>query len=854
MKRALVVGSQLGGLQGVENDTRGMQHMLETRGFTVELRTGDRATRAGILTGYDRLITDSRSGDAAVIYYSGHGFYSRATQLQHRAWQCIAPTDLYAGSADDWRGITAWEISIKLAQLTARTRNVTVILDACHSSQMFRDAAVHRAIPRALPHPVQRGFEAHVSQLRSRYGESASAMDELANPDVVRLVACGQLDSAYEHRGADGKHHGAFTRALLDVLHQVGSAEVSWAALAGGIRDRVLSTMRHQRPDLEGPIRRRLFSLVEDDDRGIVPIRRLGDGFELAVGELTGATVGDVYGVVPVDAPQHDARAAIAEVELVEVFGLVARAQSIWARHTVPRDVVAVPITRRVARRAVAVVASVPARSALEAAIAGSPTLRIARADETAVLATVRLVGTAMTIDDDYGAMFPVAEFPREVHGTIKNLANLGVAQAVRSLDGEHGVRGEELDIEFGMVEHGQLRKLADHGAAVGLRDRLYVRITSRSRRRLFVHVFNVGVRGKVTLLTEEPAGVALDDTRRELVLGEGDRHTRAGAIEGLRLYWPEGLPRDGVPRVDELVVIATTTATDLRCFETREFLPVTRGEPTPLQQLLAQLHSGAPRAVTRGPADEGYLIKRLSYLLHPRDAAIAGLVFEVDDNPSGQAAARDPEAWIAPDRAAVTRSGPPPAAPSAPQAIAIRIADLVVNDTRAWFATDIRIDALICTRSRSRRPGHTTWTQKYSRITDGQRLPLEHGLVFHGPVRDFVDIALFVSRDTAGSPELAKLFAQRAASPDLADATRALLDTAGLAALPWLAAVGASAALARAAYELVLGISGRAIGLYRTSFLGREGFGIGRHPSDGLYRAQDFSFSLVIDPVELDH
>ena len=75
------------------------------------------------------------------------------------------------------------------------------------------------------------------------------------------------------------------------------------------------------------------------------------------------------------------------------------------------------------------------------------------------------------------------------------------------------------------------------------------------------------------------------------------------------------------------------------------------------------------------------------------------------------------------------------------------------------------------------------------------------------------------------------------------------MLVTAGMNA-PWITAVGASAVLARLAYDLILGVENKAIGLYRTSFLSSEGFGIGRHPATKLYRAQDFSFSLVIDAV----
>jgi hypothetical protein len=172
-----------------------------------------------------------------------------------------------------------------------------------------------------------------------------------------------------------------------------------------------------------------------------------------------------------------------------------------------------------------------------------------------------------------------------------------------------------------------------------------------------------------------------------------------------------------------------------------------------------------------------------------------------------------------------------------------------VVESNRALRAADIRIDALICTLSRPGDAPYVVQTMRFPRIVDGERLPLDRALLYHGPVREFVDICLWVSRDTADSRALADLFRDQATSPELQDATAALLSAAGLST-PWITAVGASAVLARMAYDLILGVTGRTIGLYRTSFLASEGFGVGRHPAEALHRAQDFSFSLLIDPI----
>jgi Caspase domain len=620
MKRALVVGSQIEGLRGVDADTDRMSAMLEARGFEIDHRTAARASRAGILAGYDALIAASGADDAAVVYYSGHGFYASIASEQLRSWQCIAPTDLRDGGVDDWRGITAWELSIKQAELTARTTNVTVILDCCHASQMSRDAAVRDATARALPHPVRLGFEAHLEALRAAAPRAFDMVDPVGNRDAVRLVACGDTEVAFECANASGEVGGAFTAALIDVLNEVGDTAISWAAIRDAIAARVQRSFIRQRPEIEGPSRRQLFSLLEDDDHSAVAIHAVADHFVLPGGRLTGVTNGDRYAVMPVGSQVYERRAALAHIQVTEVLALSAKAQWSSGNRVVPIDAVAIPIRKQAIRRAVVLDAPAAQRAAVEQAIAATATLRLKTADDTDAIATLKLRDGALTIEDAAGPLFPEVGFPDQLAGALKNLANLGVAQGIRELEGEHGVFNHELEIELGTVQDGVECPLPDHGAALGLGDRLYLKLRPRGYRRLFVHLFNVGVRGKVTLLTSfAPSGIALDGGDPAFALGRAAR----GLLSGLELTWPSGLPRQTFPRLDEIIVIATTDKTSLRSLETQEVVLTTRGG-SKLSDLLAQLQDGGTRDVGDARPSHGFLVKRLSYLLHPRDAAMA--------------------------------------------------------------------------------------------------------------------------------------------------------------------------------------------------------------------------------------
>ena len=72
-KRALLIGSQTGGLTGVHGDVEVMADALVALGFEVRRHIEAAATSAAIVDAYRALIADTAADDAAVVYYSGHG-------------------------------------------------------------------------------------------------------------------------------------------------------------------------------------------------------------------------------------------------------------------------------------------------------------------------------------------------------------------------------------------------------------------------------------------------------------------------------------------------------------------------------------------------------------------------------------------------------------------------------------------------------------------------------------------------------------------------------------------------------------------------------------------------------------
>jgi hypothetical protein len=261
-RTALLIGSETYGLTGVGNDLETMADQLTRRGFATLRCTGPQATRAGILDSYERLIRDTRHGDAVVVYYSGHGglagpppalaLYGRAAPPR---LQFIVPTDYAESTESDFRGITAPELSVLLVRLTDATPNVTVVLDTCHAAHMSRDEDLR---VKALVRPAYVDIAEHLSRQRHQ-GLDTTVRHVLGNQDAVRIVACGPEQSAYEYTNGAGRRIGILTESIALALAEPGGRPVTWAGVMREVRRRVQTMVPQQRPEAEGPALRPLF-------------------------------------------------------------------------------------------------------------------------------------------------------------------------------------------------------------------------------------------------------------------------------------------------------------------------------------------------------------------------------------------------------------------------------------------------------------------------------------------------------------------------------------------------------------------------------------------------------------------
>ncbi|WP_395843401.1 caspase domain-containing protein [Archangium violaceum] len=616
---ALILGSQTYGLTGVLGDAARMADALGALGFSVLRCVGAEATREGILQGYRSLIETCAPDEAVFVYYAGHG--ARSPEPED-GFQFIVPVDFERSTEEDFRGITSLELSVLLAELTTKTRNVTVVLDCCFAARMSRGLGL---VPRGLPEVPLPVVRAHLARLQA-WSSALGGLHVESNPHAVRLVASALDESAYEYTNARGVRTGLLTDAFLEVLEEARGLRVSWGQLGRRVRERVLARCPRQRPELEGPGRRLLFLLEELEQELALPYFPERNRHWLRGGRLHGVHPGDEYAIMPLGTPGPDAGRALALARVVEVQGGASQVElDRRSDSVISTGAPAFLLRSAQPRRAVVLEglwdASQPFHVHLSEGLQASPFVRQATGDEQGpVLARVRLgEGRVDVLDADEDSV--VHPLPLTSHGALEVIRALEVlarAQALCELESAADADWLKgcLDIEWGRVLSGHARRLPSVGACLHAGERLYVRLLNRGRSRIYVSVFDVGVSGCITLLnTSQPSGLVLGPERVETLGARPD-----GTLVGLELDWPAGVPTTG-ERPEFLVIIASDAPVDLRMLETPGFRLV-RTTALSVQRLLQGLAVGATRAASaQGGSSHRvtHAVRHIRFWLDPR-------------------------------------------------------------------------------------------------------------------------------------------------------------------------------------------------------------------------------------------
>ena len=146
---------QVSNLHGCRNDALSIKSVIESR-FSfpknhVDTLFDSDATRDNILSAIKKLLSKTKKGDIAFIYYAGHGsqVYNSMSKEPDKFDESIVPGDTRKEGVEDIRDK---ELSKKFNEFLDKGLILTVILDCCHSASMSRGPVPTRGSLRyALP-------------------------------------------------------------------------------------------------------------------------------------------------------------------------------------------------------------------------------------------------------------------------------------------------------------------------------------------------------------------------------------------------------------------------------------------------------------------------------------------------------------------------------------------------------------------------------------------------------------------------------------------------------------------------------------------------------------------------------
>ncbi|MDC0721981.1 caspase family protein [Nannocystis bainbridge] len=553
---ALLIGAPTRGLEGVDVDLADMAALVRARGG--EPVVLPRATLPAVRQALADLLGRCGRDDAVLLYLTGHGSAILNTEHDSRALT-PAPERLtyFATVATDGEDACLFDLELSLwcARLAGKTRNVTAILDCCHSGTLVRgdhDSVDDTAAPMAA-------FLAW----RAAHQDEIDALDVEAHPDVVRLAAGG-----INGRGIAHAHGSALTRALLAELP--AARDASWVALFAGIEMHLAQAGLRQHPRLSGPVRRRPFDLTEALPPGAVPVRREHGRIVLAAGQQHGVRRGDLFlldsdptRVHHVDdlAPTH---AVLHPRDIDMSLGTSSHDLSFRTSSTAAPDMSLGPASFAVplhlyGHGGIALVGPREHTEPLSRALR-SAGWSVDPRDRSAPLATLECSESAIVVHTDEARL--VAD---DLPGCFAILQRLARSARLQHL-GAGSLRSLGVRASWGRVRAGVLEALPPREAELADDTPVFVRLENTAAGRRFVSVFWLADDGHAALLSRSQSmGIELPPRTTHLLGARPFARAARGVLLPRRPLAP------GERRHERLVIVASEHRQELWSFESSD-------------------------------------------------------------------------------------------------------------------------------------------------------------------------------------------------------------------------------------------------------------------------------------------
>jgi hypothetical protein len=257
-------------------------------------------TKPNIVQGLKELAgPEVRQQDRVLIYYSGHG--GQTQRHERQGWfECLVGTDE--------RPLYDEELAPLISAITARTDDVTIVLDCCHSGGATRDVygePPHGA-SRFAQHVADDGADPPVLTRDGPAGVGANGLLYRSDPDYLVVVACHADEKAQEDALDGTTNYGFLTSAIVRTIESVSPerreglrwADI-WARLVEEVYRAAATTGRTiQHPWVIGHLERRIFGGPwAPQDPGFL-VTELDDGtYRLDCGTLEGVSINAILGV-----------------------------------------------------------------------------------------------------------------------------------------------------------------------------------------------------------------------------------------------------------------------------------------------------------------------------------------------------------------------------------------------------------------------------------------------------------------------------------------------------------------------------------------------------------------------------
>lgn len=329
---ALLVGvddyAHVNKLRGCVNDVKKMEYVLLNKfGFekqNVAVLLNQQATHAAIVKAFqEQLINRAALNSVVVFHFSGHGSHIRDDGMDEvdRLDETIVPVDSRAANIFD---ITDDEINGLFKQLTAKTKNVTFILDCCHSGASIRATATARKVaddtrmpPTAPPYAI--------AEPRGAQGPE----DRFEGRDYALIAGCRADEVSFEF--TDPVSHqpcGALTHFLTKELATVPIGKVTYRDVMENVVAAVNREYPTQHPQLEGVgMDSYVFGDASDVAEAYVQIDTRGEVLKLNAGAVHGVNIGTQFAVYAPGTKKFVGAEVIANIKVTKVESDISHAE-----------------------------------------------------------------------------------------------------------------------------------------------------------------------------------------------------------------------------------------------------------------------------------------------------------------------------------------------------------------------------------------------------------------------------------------------------------------------------------------------------------------------------------------------